>query len=99
MTFVSKLLQCKIILLLSQVSPQRLNFASYVVMMYAHCMNVCFTSSTLDSTVLPAAVRPDIEIFLFPVLLTAPVLRNVQGHRVLIVDPVALVMKKQHLGT
>lgn len=60
---------------------------------------VSVTSSTLDSTVLPAAVCPDVEVLWFFVLLTDPVLCCVQGHRVLIVDSITLVMKKQHLGT
>lgn len=58
---------------------------------------MCLTSSTLDGAVLPAAVCPDVEILRLPLLLTAPVLGCVQGHGVLIVDFVALVVKQQHL--
>lgn len=60
---------------------------------------VCVTSSTLDGAVLPAAVSPDVEILLLPLLLAAAVLRRVQRHRVLVVDPVALVVEQQDLGT
>ena len=56
------------------------------------------TSSTLDSAVLPAAVCPDVEMLWFLLLLIAHVLSCVQRHCVLIVDPIALVMKEQHLG-
>lgn len=58
---------------------------------------MCLASSTLDGAVLPAAVCPDVEILRLPLPLTAPVLGCVQGHRVLIVDFVALVVKQQHL--
>lgn len=60
------------------------------------CM-MCLTSSTLDGAVLPAAMCPDVEILWLLLLLTAPVLGRVQGHGVLIVDFIALVMKQQHL--
>lgn len=84
-----------------------LRLALYTQRLYStlHYMMICVmilvrvTSSTLDSTVLPAAVRPDVEVLWFFVLLTDPVLCCVQGHRVLIMDSITLVMKEQHLGT
>lgn len=69
---------------------------SYVPVCVTVCV-MCLTSSTLDGAVLPAAVCPDVEILRLPLLLTAPVLGCVQGHGVLIVDFVALVVKQQHL--
>lgn len=61
------------------------------------CVFDSLTSSALDSTVLPAAVSPDVEILWFFLLFAAPVLGCVQRHCVLIVDFITLVMKEQHL--
>lgn len=55
------------------------------------------TSSTMDSTVLPATVSPDIEALLLRLFLIDPVLACVQRYGVLIVDSIALVMKQQNL--
>jgi len=56
------------------------------------------TSATLDGAVLPAAVGPDVEVLRVPLVLPpAPVPGHVDRHRVLVVDPVRLVVEQQHL--
>lgn len=56
------------------------------------------TSSTLNAAALPAAVSPQVQVLRLFMRLTAALLRLVQRHSVLIVDPIRLVMEQENLG-